>query len=80
MSGVRSVQSQPRPTLADYAALYIRCDDCGNEKRMGPETLSLLVEKGLACETDLKPRLVCSHCRARGRHGRNLDLVPTFRR
>lgn len=80
MSGVRPAQSQARPTLADYAALYIRCDDCGNEKRMGPETLISLMERGLQCDADLRPRLVCSQCRAHGRHGRNLDLIPTFRR
>lgn len=79
MSSVRPVQS-PKPTLADYAALFIRCDDCGNAKRMGPETLAGLVERGLVCGDDLRPKLVCQPCRDAGRYGRNLDLMPTFRR
>lgn len=80
MSSVRPAQSPTKPTLADYAALFIRCDDCGNGKRMGPETLAGLVEQGFVCDADLKPKLVCSPCRARGQWGRNLDLMPTFRR
>jgi hypothetical protein len=46
MSSVRPAQSPTELTLADYAALFIRCEDCGNGKRMGPETLAGLVERG----------------------------------
>ena len=80
MSSVRPVRSTPQPTLADYAALYIRCDDCGNGKRMGPETLAGLVDRGIRCDVELRPKLVCQPCREAGRYGRNLDLTPTFRR
>ncbi len=80
MSGVRPAQSQVKPTLADYAALFVRCDDCGNGKRMGPDTLAGLVERGIRCDGELRPKLVCQPCRDSGRHGRNLDLIPTFRR
>jgi hypothetical protein len=80
MSSVRPAQSTPKPTLADYAALFIRCEDCGNRKRMGPETLASFVERGLLRDDDLKPKLICQPCRDAGRYGRNLDLMPTFRR
>ncbi|CAD5277006.1 conserved hypothetical protein [Bosea sp. 62] len=79
MSSVRPAQS-PKPTLADYAALFIRCEDCGNAKRMGPETLSSLYGKGFQCDADLKPKLICQPCKDRGAYGRNLFLIPTFRR
>lgn len=80
MSSVIPGQSSPKPTLADYAALLIRCEDCGNGKRMGPDTLADLVSRGLKSDTDLRPKLVCQPCRDRGRGGRNLFLIPTFHR
>lgn len=73
-------RSPKKPGLADLASLIIRCDDCGNERRMGPPTLASFVERGLHCDMALRPKLVCSVCKSRGNWGRNLDLIPTFRR
>lgn len=80
MSSVSPAQSQTKPSLTDYAALFVRCDDCGNGKRMGPDTLAGLAERGIRCDADLRPKLICSACKAKGKWGRNLDLIPTFRR
>jgi hypothetical protein len=81
MSSVRrEMPSSPKPGLADFAALYIRCDDCGNEKRMAPQTLASFAERGIHCADTLRPKLTCTVCRAGGRGGKNVALIPTFRR
>ena len=79
MSSVCRDMSQDKPGLADFAALYIRCDDCGNEKRMTPQMLARFVDRGIHCADELRPKLTCSVCRAGGGHGKNVALIPAFR-
>lgn len=80
MSSVRPVQGPPEPKLSDFAALFIHCTECGNERRLSPQTLATFVERGLSSEADLKPKLVCAPCKARGKWGRHIDIIPTFKR
>jgi hypothetical protein len=80
MSCVWPFQKPQEPKLSDFAALFIHCIECGNERRLSPQTLASFVERGFHNEAALKPKLVCAPCKAQGKWGRHIDIIPTFRR
>lgn len=72
--------SGERPELSRVASLDIQCEDCGRTKRMWPGAIQEVIGQGTRTLMGLHNRLSCSVCRERGGLGKNINLVPTFRR
>jgi len=77
MSLAWSDSRAPLPRVSQIAALDIRCDDCGRVARLERQALADLPDY---CLSELRKKLLCSHCRALGSAGKNVAAMPILRR
>ena len=77
MSLAWSDSRAPLPRVSQIAALNIRCDDCGRVARIERQALDGLPDY---CLSELRKKLLCSHCREIGQTGKNVVAMPILRR
>jgi hypothetical protein len=77
MSLAWSDSKAPLPRLSQIAALNVRCDDCGRTSRLERQALDGLPDY---CLSELRKKLLCSHCREMGALGKNVAAMPILRR
>ncbi|MGO4665500.1 hypothetical protein [Bosea sp. 2RAB26] len=83
-ASLRLIRHPSRSLLENRAAAGalpdIRCEDCGRTKRMWPGAIQEVIGQGTRTLMAQHNRLVRSVCRERGGLGKNINLVPIFRR